>query len=81
MWRRGFGCRVGGVASFDPGQVGGVVGVGGVWWDEGVVGGAKDAVGGGELVGHWWLQLGGGGYGPRVIPRATSDRPLISSNI
>ena len=52
--------RLGGVASFDPLQVGGVVGVGGVGWDEGVVGKAEDGVAGGELVGHNWLKLGGG---------------------
>lgn len=52
LWSRRFWCRAWGVASFDPLQVGGVVGVGGVGGDEGVVGKAKDSVALGELVGH-----------------------------
>ena len=50
--------RLGHVASFDPLQVSGVVGVGGVRGDEGVVRKAEDAVGGDKLVGHG-LKLGG----------------------
>ncbi len=44
------GRRLGLVASSDPLQKGGVVGVGGVWWDEGVIGEAEDGVAGGELI-------------------------------
>jgi hypothetical protein len=52
--------RLGGATLLNPLQVGGVVGVGGVGWDEGVIGKAEDGGAGGELVGHG-LKLGRGG--------------------
>ena len=44
--------RVGGVASFEPGQKGGVVGVGGVGWDGRSIRNAINGFSFGKLVGH-----------------------------
>jgi len=73
-----FGCRLGHVASFDPSQVSGVIGVGGVGWDEGVVRKAEDAVGSGELVGHSCLQLGGGGVMDGISTVCRSHRAVTT---
>ena len=66
-------CRVRRVALLHPRQVGGVVGVGGVGWDEGVVGEAEDGVALGELVHGVSYGLG---HGYSSAERRTSwDKP------
>jgi len=65
--RRWCRCGLGRVAGFAPSEKFGVVPVGGVGWDEGVIGEAEDEIAMGQLVGHA-LQLDGSGIGKIAGP-------------